>query len=615
MVNSLFFVNILNIISSYYLPIMAWLAIIVVSISLLFYLYLINGLKTFRKIVKESSNEDVVQRRIYIINDKLKNAKVNKLLKQSWNSFFVESNSEKSEILPDPLDYFFENQLVFKAGHRKIIEAIPAMFVSLGILGTFWGITSGISDIDSNAGSEGLHDGINTLLSGMKFAFYSSIAGIVISLIYQLLDRSILYRMLTSEVDKFLNELAVTFPLESEVSFLDKMVKSQEEQVNSMRSFFTDEILPKLTTGISEAVSSSLSPHLVKSNEIMEEVSKSTKEAQSDTLNEMVNHFVESLNQVTGDHLENLSKALENTVEWQERVHAEMNQLVDKLTNAADQQAEMAENTTELSDQMNKYTVTLSEYQENLAVTTGELNELTKQNKVMLQNMGESFDGLDNVIGQISNLGETMFNLQEETKLTTEMLNNATISMNENIDNNQKLNESLISQHKLSNEWNTKTHELLEDVAHNSEMSESIQNNLEKLYSIITEERQLLDTKQKEYNNTITNSIDSLNQYWKENRELLLNNEERFSELNSVLSKSMNDFAEHMHQGVQNTFEQFDVELKKAVEYLERGVSGIQIVVESMEQDLENVNGQITKFNHSIEKLASDVQVSGEVNV
>src|SRR5699024_4749643 len=119
------------------------------------------------------------------------------------------------------------------------------------------------------------------------------------------------------------------------------------------------------------------------------------------------------------------------------------------------------------------------------------------------------------------------------------------------------------------------------------------QNNLEKLYTVITDERQSLDAKQDEHNATISNSIQELNHYWKENRELLLNNEERFSELNNVLSDSMNDFADHMHRGVQNTFEQFDVELKKAVESLATGVAGIGYVVESMEQDLENVNSQI----------------------
>src|SRR5699024_5870051 len=133
---------------------------------------------------------------------------------------------------------------------------------------------------------------------------------------------------------------------------------------------------------------------------------------------EMVNHYVASLNEVTGDHIAKLGEALENTVEWQERVHGEMTELVDALSNVAERQAEMAENTAELSSQMNEHTVTLSEFQEKLVASTSDLKEVTNQNATILKDMGESFVGLDNVIGRISDLSTTMSELQEETKKT-----------------------------------------------------------------------------------------------------------------------------------------------------------------------------------------------------
>src|SRR5690625_2153055 len=98
-------------------------------------------------------------------------------------------------------------------------------------------------------------------------------------------------------------------------------------------------------------------------------------------------------------------------------------------------------------------------------------------------------------------------------------------------------------------------------------------------------------------------------EYWNENSNFLHENKDQFTELNNALSESMNDFADHMHRGVQGTFEQFDVELNKAVNSLASGVSSIETVVESIEHDMDSVNGQISSFNQSMEKLITGVKI------
>ena len=64
---------------------------------------------------------------------------------------------------------------------RRVVEFIPALITSLGILGTFIGIVQGLyhfdpSDIDGS---------IPTLLAGLKTAFYTSIAGIAGSIVFK----------------------------------------------------------------------------------------------------------------------------------------------------------------------------------------------------------------------------------------------------------------------------------------------------------------------------------------------------------------------------------------------------------------------------------------------
>ena len=63
--------------------------------------------------------------------------------------------------------------------HRGIIEMIPSLISTLGVLGTFAGITIGLYYFDTN----NLPVSIPLLLSGLKTAFFTSLAGMVGSLI------------------------------------------------------------------------------------------------------------------------------------------------------------------------------------------------------------------------------------------------------------------------------------------------------------------------------------------------------------------------------------------------------------------------------------------------
>ena len=63
--------------------------------------------------------------------------------------------------------------------HRGIIEMWPSLVSTLGVLGTFAGITMGLYYFDTND----LTNSIPLLLSGLKTAFFTSLAGMAGSLV------------------------------------------------------------------------------------------------------------------------------------------------------------------------------------------------------------------------------------------------------------------------------------------------------------------------------------------------------------------------------------------------------------------------------------------------
>ena len=74
--------------------------------------------------------------------------------------------------------------------NRRWIEQIPSIISTLGVLGTFWGITDGLLGFDTND----LNLSIPLLLDGLKTAFFTSLAGMIGSLI--------LSRVVSSSFDK-----------------------------------------------------------------------------------------------------------------------------------------------------------------------------------------------------------------------------------------------------------------------------------------------------------------------------------------------------------------------------------------------------------------------------
>lgn len=77
---------------------------------------------------------------------------------------------------------FFPN-LSKKITNYYLVESIPSIFITLGLLGTFLGIAYGLINFDTDPNS--IKESIKELLNGLKTAFYTSIFGIILSFIFK----------------------------------------------------------------------------------------------------------------------------------------------------------------------------------------------------------------------------------------------------------------------------------------------------------------------------------------------------------------------------------------------------------------------------------------------
>jgi len=105
-------------------------------------------------------------------------------LKDSWKLYLqhfvtLGDNTKKTD---DFAESYFNQTLVQKQINVELWKSIPGMFVGLGILGTFVGLTLGISDFNFSS-SDKILDSIETLIGGIKTAFLTSLHGISLSII------------------------------------------------------------------------------------------------------------------------------------------------------------------------------------------------------------------------------------------------------------------------------------------------------------------------------------------------------------------------------------------------------------------------------------------------
>lgn len=100
----------------------------------------------------------------------------------------VQGQQEAGQVLCDINEYINDDTLALHSWQTLVCQ-VPGTLTSLGILGTFIGLLIGIRGIGFSTVNDALTS-VQTLLSGIQMAFYTSIAGVILSLLFNVLYRS-----------------------------------------------------------------------------------------------------------------------------------------------------------------------------------------------------------------------------------------------------------------------------------------------------------------------------------------------------------------------------------------------------------------------------------------
>jgi len=212
-------------------------------------------------------------------------------------------------------DFLTSETVIDNAINKRIADALPGIFITLGIFGTFLGLVIGLGDVKIE-GVNNLQESISNLISGLSMAFNTSLMGILLSIIFSVLYRYLL-RHTENAVIKLDQCLFSIFPCQSNEHYIRKHFEVQSDIKQGLQTLATD-VATKISDTIAPAMDKALVNHLVPIMKDLQSVVKNSIEESKKQQVQILENFgghIEKMSSVIADHFENSQKKQSEAME------------------------------------------------------------------------------------------------------------------------------------------------------------------------------------------------------------------------------------------------------------------------------------------------------------
>ena len=310
-------------------------------------------------------------------------------------------------------DYINEDTVIYGPGRISFSDALPGLMTSLGFLGTLMGLAQGLSGFNM-ADSAAVQQSIVTLIPGMRYAFTTSIVGVI---------GSVLFTLITRAVHGSTEHTLVTFysvmRRHAGVRSVDPMTQIaiyQQEQTALIQTMAKD-LNGAFTENITKAIQDATTPL----NDTMRGFVNVTTKDQARFLDAVLQRFTERMNESLEGQLRHFAEVLEETARSQSEsmtvVRASMTGINDILTDLKQVQAtsrQLLNSVSGYMEQLNAsakqvddvYTRTSSAV-EHMELVSRQQNGYLKSVSAMQTEVTRSMDAMQKTMeGYVQRMGE-----------------------------------------------------------------------------------------------------------------------------------------------------------------------------------------------------------------
>ena len=457
--------------------------------------------------------------------------------------------------------------------NQNDLELIPSMFTTIGILGTFGGIAYGLWFFNP----EDIEKSIPTLLKGLKTAFFASIFGIALSIIF-------------SKRISFIKNKNEKGVLSDETNAINKLIESITELRNELTS--TDE-----------------NGNTIKPGNVFRDIYKESQK-QSTSLQTFSSDLALT---ISAGFEQILNNPTEGVVAELKLVRAEIESLGNKLKDPA---TDMTQNIVkELQESMGKM---IEEFKTSMSGDTknemerlagllgqagGSLTDFPLKLQNMTDNLNENFRGLQEVVQQISK--QTLSQSEESTNQMRKQVEDMSEILRSKVGDLQTGQQTLLTEQSknlqvsenLLSAFNTSIEKM-------NGLSTEVNGSISKLNQAQTELEKVISTFRnvsQEINTSSSKFGESQNEFSKHSNQFLQNNSNTIAEIQKSL-----EIAKSVSTDYAQKFEIIEKGLSKVFADLDTGLRGYQTTVrESLETYLGKYTDALTKTAESLAGASS----------
>jgi len=509
----------------------------------------------------------------------------------SWlefNETLVETRSASGSKLNNTLDasYFFNTRsLAGGITESRLLAAVPGFLTALGVIGTFFGLQLGLSElkIDALDIPSVMKNGLSHVISGASIAFMTSIWGVVLSVVFNFTEK-LLESQVRQKIFTLQNRIDRLYPRLSAESQLQRIADDGNESRDSLQGLAEQigvrmqESLIQATDGISKALSDTMNSILAPAlDSMMNNASDSGKQA----MQELVKEFMEKMGEAGSGQREAMDASSTKMNNALDGVESAMTSLV---SNLQENQDKLAERDQELIQRI-----------------SGQVDSLVEGASDQQQKMADLLEGQLTAISETSEQNQANSNKREEERdkhfekqtsalsdSTKQLLEHLQTSMEDQINSSK----SLLAQGEALRQGIDKSTSASELAANSiKESSGEMRNVSDRLSGFGIKIQQASDTLSSSVTEAAetTSELSGLNQQAMTNmkalRDELLSNTSQFEKVTSNLDSLMTESS--------TIFKDMKGHQEEYLSALDKNVSDLsKQVAQSLKDYAEQANGQ-----------------------
>ena len=513
----------------------------------------------------------------------------------------------------------------------------PSTVASLGVLGTFVGVTYSLWSFNST----NIETSVPALLDGMKTAFITSVAGMISSLLMKIKQKNLQMNFLTDGKNNIYD-----VDEEAKISDLILYLKEQEIKATEFNKQLLQsiDVMGKSISGESDTTLLSqlknlriaiideekntrdeikgMRQEMVQSfNEFAKQMAENNSKAFIKALEETIQNFNTKIQEQFGENFKQLNIAVGKLLTWQEEykntvVEVTENQKVifTGIEQAKESLNDMANNSVEIqksAELLSDIILTAKKYQAELEISLTTLVEISNQAKSVVPEIKNMFESSNESILSSTNLvQDKITELYDSTQ--DKLIERTNYVQNEVINNTQRivdLSSKTIEElnKKIVPEINATTKLAINSITEvTNNTDERLMNNAQKIVETSVSMMEHID---KEAKKTIL-AVDTLSKNIMHSIEINNNSlSTSFNNANKVMQTAVNNLENNcltMNNYCSNTIK---ISLEKMVKDIE---DLHEITIEATDKQLNSMIDRLNKLSNQMIKLINDQE--GELN-